>query len=100
MGDRKVKSDERKKIWYKDATNLYGWAMSESLTNGENKFGKNVKVEDILTIPEDSDICYFVEIDLSYPDNIRETTKMLPFVLKIKSILKITLVVLWLRWDW
>ena len=29
MGDRYVKSDENKKILYKDAKNLYGWAMSE-----------------------------------------------------------------------
>ena len=31
MGDRYVKSDENKKILYKDAINFYGWAMSEYL---------------------------------------------------------------------
>ena len=28
MGDRYVQSDEKKKILYKDANNLFGWAMS------------------------------------------------------------------------
>ena len=31
MGDRLVKSEENKKIFYVDANNLYGWAMSEYL---------------------------------------------------------------------
>ena len=43
MGDRYVKSDENKKILYKDANNLYGWAMSEYLPYDEIKFDKNVK---------------------------------------------------------
>ena len=30
-GDRYVKSDENKKILYKDPNSLYGWAMSENL---------------------------------------------------------------------
>ena len=38
MGDRYVKSDENKKILYKDANNLYGWAMSEYLPHDESKF--------------------------------------------------------------
>ena len=31
MGDRYVYSDENKEFLYKDANNLYGWAMSEYL---------------------------------------------------------------------
>ena len=31
MGDRFVKSDENKKILYRDATNLYGHSMSQML---------------------------------------------------------------------
>ena len=40
MGDRYVKSDENKKILYKDANNLYGWARSEYLPYDEIKFDK------------------------------------------------------------
>ena len=35
-------------------------------------------LEDILNIPDDSDIGYFVEVDLKYPDTIKKT-KNFPF---------------------
>ena len=59
MGDRFVKSDENKKLLYKDANNLYGWAMSENLPYDEFKFDNIVKLEDILNTPDDSDIGFF-----------------------------------------
>ena len=64
MGDRYVKSDENKKILYADANNLYGHSMSEPLPHDEIKFDKNVKLEDILKTTDDSDIGYFIEVDL------------------------------------
>ena len=69
----------RKKILYADAKNLYGWTMSEYLPYDEINFGRNVKVEDILTTSDDSDIGYFIEIDLKYPDNIKCKRKSSPF---------------------
>ena len=48
MSRRYIKSDENKKILYIDASNLYGWAMSEYLAYDEFKFDRNVKLEDIL----------------------------------------------------
>ena len=74
MGNRYVKSDESKKILYTDANNLYGHSMSEPLPYDEIKFDKNVELEDVLNTPDDSDIGYFVEADLIYPDNIKEKT--------------------------
>ena len=67
MGDRYVISDENKKILHIDDNNLYGWAMSKSLPYDQIKFirgasvsqrdrDKNVKLEDILNTPDDSDI--------------------------------------------
>ena len=53
--------------------------MSQPLPYGENKFDKNVKLNDILNTPDDSDIGYFVEVDLNYPDNIKQKTKHFPF---------------------
>ena len=87
MGDRYVKSDENKKILHIDANNLYGHSMSEPLPYDEIKFDQNVNLEDILNFPDDSDIGYFVEADLIYPDNIKEKTKNFPFTPVNKKII-------------
>ena len=79
MGDRYIQSDENKKILYIDANNLYGHSMSQPLPFDEIKFDNNVKLEDILNTPDDSNIGYFIEIDLTYPNNIKEKTKNFPF---------------------
>ena len=79
MGDRYVKSDEKEKILYIDANNLYGHSMSEPLPYDEIKFDKNGKLEEILNTPDDSDIGYFIEVDLRYPDDIKEKTRHFPF---------------------
>ena len=62
MGDRYIKSDDNKKILYIDATNLYGHSMSQPLPFDEIKFDKNVKLEDILNTPDDSDIGYLLKL--------------------------------------
>ena len=49
--------------------------MSQSLHYDENKFDGIVKLEDILNTPDDSDIGYFVEVDLKYPDKLKENWK-------------------------
>ena len=56
MGNRYIKLDENKTVLYIDANNLYGWAMSEYLPYDEIKFDRNVKLEDVLDTPDDSDI--------------------------------------------
>ena len=79
MGDRYIKSDENNKIIYVDANNLYGHSMSEPLPYGEIKFDNSVKLQDILNTSDDSDIGYLVEVDLKYPDSIKQKTKYFPF---------------------
>ena len=79
MGDRYIKSDDNKKILYIDANNLYGHSMSQYLPFDEIIFDNNVTLEDIINTPDDNDIGYFVEVDLKYPDNIKEKTKKFPF---------------------
>ena len=79
MGDRYVRSDKNKKILYIDANNLYGHSMSQYLPYDEIKFNNNIKLEDILNTSDDSDIGYFIEVDLTYPNNIKEKTKNFPF---------------------
>ena len=71
MGDRYVQSDENKKILYVDANKLYGWATSEYLSSDEIKYDRNVNMENKLNTPDDSDIGYFSEVDLKYPDKIK-----------------------------
>ena len=39
----------------------------------------NVKLEDILNTRDDSDIGYFIEVDLKYPDETKEKTRYFPF---------------------
>ena len=49
--------------------------MSEYLPYDEFKFNKTVELEDISNTPDDSDIGYFLEVDLKYTDNRIEKTK-------------------------
>ena len=84
MGDRYVESDENKKILYIDANNLFGWAMSLYLPYDEVKVVDGVNLEDILNTSDDSEFVYILEVDLKYPDGIREKTKNVPFCPDIK----------------
>ena len=53
-----------------DANNLYVHSMSQPLLYDEIKFDRNVKLEDILNIPDDSYIGYFIEVDTNYHNNM------------------------------
>ena len=85
MGDRNVKSDGNKKILYIDANNLYGYSMSQPLPYDEIEMWHghpdlHIKwLDEILNTQDDGDIGYFVEVDLRYPENIKEKTKNFPF---------------------
>ena len=92
MDDRYVKSDENNTVLYMDATNLYGHSISQMLPYDEIEMwhGHPDKywnwLEEILNTPDDSDIGYFLEVDLKYPDNIKEKTKNFPFCPENKKI--------------
>ena len=94
MGDRYVKSDENKKILYIDATNLYGHSMSQMLTYDEIEMwhGDPDKywnwLEGKLNTSDDNEIGYLLEVDLKYPDNIKEKTKHFAFCPEKKFIPK------------
>ena len=85
MGDRYVKSDENKKILDIDATNLYCHSMSQFLPYDEiemwhgdpNKYWN--WLDEILNTPDDNEFVYLLEVDLKYPDHIKEKTKNFPF---------------------
>ena len=85
MGDRYIKSDENIKMLCIDNNNLYGWAMSEYLPYDEIKFDKNVKLEKILTTPDDTAVGYFMEFALEYPDKKNIKQKIFHLLLKTKK---------------
>ena len=53
--------------------------MSQMLPYDEYKFEKDICLKEILSTPDDNEIVYFIEVDLKYPDNIKEKTKKFPF---------------------
>ena len=68
--------------------------MSEPLPYDEIKFDRDIKLEDILNTPDDSDIGYVIEVDLKYPDNIKDKTKNFPFAPVNKKIILMILVII------
>ena len=94
MRDGYVKFDKNEKILYVDANNLYGCSMSQHLPydeieswHGHPDLYMN-ELEEILKAPDDSDIGYFVEVDLKYSDNKKAKTKNFPFAPENKIIPK------------
>ena len=93
MGPRYIESDENTKLLYIDASNLYGWAMSQYLPTGNFKKIKlwcdevyeydsglmNEIKEDILETPDDNDYGYIIECDLENPAEIIEKTENFAF---------------------
>ena len=82
MGTRYVKADENHKLLYIDANNLYGWAMMESLPYKDFRMYQipyPLEKEDILRLPDDGEIGYFLEVDLDYPSCIKDVSKHFPF---------------------
>ena len=59
-------------ITYLDKNNLYGWSMSEYLPYVEFEWLKNVHKLDVMSINEKSEIEYFLEVDLKYPDKLHD----------------------------
>ena len=95
MDDKYVESSDTKKILYIDGKNLYGHSMCQPLPFDEIKFDKNVTLEDILNTKDDSDIGYFIGVDLSYPDNTKREQKTFQMLVKLKKLILIFLVILW-----
>ena len=100
MGDRYVKLDKNKNLLYMDATHFFGHSMIQSLPYDKinmwhvdpNLYMINFK--ETLDRSDDSDTGYFIEVDLRYPDNRKEKTKISHLLLKIKLILKIIIMII------
>ena len=76
---------------YLYASNLYGWAMEQNLPVGGFEW-----VEDVLEIVQDfiknynenSDIGYFLKLDIEYPKELNDLHSDLPFLLERMKINK------------
>ena len=88
---------KKKKVLYIDANNLYGYSMSQKLLYDESKFDRNVQLEDLINTPDDSDIGCFLEFDLNNPDDIKEKTKFLNFVLWKEKLFPTFLLFIWVK---
>ena len=77
-----------------DATNLYEHSMIQPLPYDEIEMWRGHpdlylnKLDENLKKPDDSDIGYFVEVDVKYPNNKKEKTKNFPFAPENKIIHK------------
>ena len=77
------KNIESSYLMYLDAIDLYGWAMSQKLpVNGfkwENDLSR-FNERFIKNYNENSDIGYFLEVDIDYPEKLFNLHKDLPFL--------------------
>ena len=72
-----------KYLMYLDANNLYEWAMSQKLpVNGFKWIEKSSRFNEIFikNYNENSDIGYFLEVDIDYPEKLFNLHKDLPFL--------------------
>uniref|UniRef100_UPI0035D00644 DNA polymerase n=1 Tax=Bartonella sp. CL43QHWL TaxID=3243532 RepID=UPI0035D00644 len=82
MGTRHFKANENHKLLFIDANNLYGWAMMEPQPYGSFEMIEGMETitkEQIMAIPSDSQVGYFFEVDLEYPQSIKFKSKNFPF---------------------
>ena len=79
-------------LMYLDANNLYGWAMSQKLpVNGFKWVEKLSRFNEIFikNYNENSDIGYFLEVDIDYPEKLFNLHKDLPFLPERKKVNKV-----------
>ena len=77
------KDEEESFLQYSDANNLYGFAMSESLSvNGFNWIEDLSKIDEdfIKNYDENSYKGYILEVDVEYPKNLHDLHNDLPFL--------------------
>lgn len=74
-------------IVYLDANNLYGWSMMQHLPINEFAWcRKYFTVDDIMAIPDDSEIGYIFEVDLEYPQHLHDLHKDYPFCAENRTV--------------
>ena len=82
-------------ITYLDKNNLYGWTMSQYLPYGEFEWAENVDKLDVMSINEKSEIGYFLEVDLEYPDELHKICNNYPLAIIIQK--NLLLLMIWFQ---
>ena len=86
------KNIESSYLMYLDANNLYGWAMSQKLAVNGFKWKNDISRfnEDFIkNYHGNSDIGYFLEVDVEYPRKLFSSHKDLPFLHERKKLEKV-----------
>ena len=73
-------SEPSKYLMYLDINNMYGWAMCEPLPYSGFQWLEKCENFNFENIPDDSEIGYILEVDVSYPNNIHDLQKDLPML--------------------
>ena len=73
-------------LYYLDANNLYGYAMSQRLPCGNFKWltAQEIQNIDITTMVDDYDKGYILEVDIEYPHILHDKHEDLPFCAEMK----------------
>ena len=79
MGDKFDPNEDTTYLQYLDANNLYGWAMSQPLPAGGFKW-VDVTPNEISELATRTDKGYVLEVDVSYPCELRNPYNDLPFM--------------------
>ena len=77
------KSIDSSYLMYLDANNVYGWAMFQKLPVNSFKWVNDLSRfnEDFIkNYNENSDVAYFLEVDVEYPKKLFSFHKYLPFL--------------------
>src|SRR3977135_1611314 len=91
------KNKESVFLAYWDANNLYGISMSQFLPysgfvwwtdESINYFNSNLEeaTRQIKNVPDESNVGYFLQVDLHYPNSIKELTKNFPLAPNKRSV--------------
>ena len=75
MSNRYIESHEYTKMLHIDATNLHGWSMSQYLPYKDIRFKNDVNIVETLETDDCAETGYFVEVDLHYPNELKEKSK-------------------------
>ena len=73
-------------LQYLDANNLYGWAMVQPLPFGDFKFLEEVKDFDVMSMEEEGEIGYIIDVSLHYPPELHDLHNCLPLAPEQKEI--------------
>ena len=67
-------TQENSYVMYFDASNLYGWAMSQPLPNGEFDWltEQEIAALDITNVADDNEEGYILKVDLHYPTELHD----------------------------